>query len=480
MPATYITDQDRNFSADTGYAPSGANFYAQAGANLMALPSQMQLMEVKGRQLALLNADRQRRKDIFDEESRIEDEDEYAGFTGFVKGISGLDEESRAAEISKWKMENPWSLDNERIGRASRELFAASDDELKARDNVLKRRRQAIESRDYTVEEQTFDERLAIDDTRRKNTIAELALKREEVERTKEALVTGDVSKVSSLISTSGAFTEEEAGARDSLLAITEDFVRNGDNEALRGLASITGSLAIGMRLPELYKSKFSKHSAIVNRISRASGNKIDVSSLPDDAVQRQAIVEEATRLAAANPRDARALQLFLDEQAGFERARGDIARTKGKLFEGVTKIMELRKTGGANSDQEIRDIMASIKGLAEVSAGYYNNEAAKQDAALKRDEAQSRVDRRYETSKNDARRLGQGDRRIQIQEVLAASREKWRSFDAMEDRRMFFDDISRDGDFSIHGFDKEPTFEEFAEAMNRANPTPGWATDDL
>ena len=483
MPATYITDQDRNFSADTGYAPSGANFYAQAGANLMALPSQMQLIEVKGRQLALLNADRQRRKDIFDEESRMEDEDEYAGFTGFVKGISGLDEESRATEISKWKMENPWSLDNERISRASNELFAASDDEIKARDNVLKRRRQALDARTTTYEEDTFEDRQKLEDMRLKTSFDQAALIGEKTTLERQKLVAGDLSGIGSFIASSGAFAEDELDQRNALVALSADLARNKDDgfsrETLGSLADITGALALGNKMPEIFRSKLSRHQRIIRQIATASSKSpdgmIDFGNLPDDPAERTAVIERASKLAAGSPPQVMAdFNALINDVAGYDRSKADIQRTKGMLFGQIEKIKELRYSSDPMAKQKIQDVLAEINANASISAGYYQNAFQEEQTDLKRREMESKIENRLSLATGRVRSADQKDRALAQAEYRTEIQNAFRLASTREGRIRMYSKVAEDGTFDLFGFAEDPTPDQFMEKLESINPLPG------
>lgn len=489
MPSTYITDQDRNFSADTGYAPSGANFYAQAGANLTALPSQMQLMEVKGRQLALLGADRNRRKEIFNEEQRIEDEDEFSGFSKMVTGLRGLDEETRAQRVNEWKTENPWSLDNERIGRASNELFAANDDELKARSNVLEKRKQALEARSTTYAEDTFDERQKLEDLRLKTSIEQTSLLGEKTALEKQKLATGNLTSIGSFIASSGAFGEDELDQRNAFVALSADLARNKDDESSRetlsSLADITGALALGNKMPEIFRSKLSKHQKIIRQIATASSKSadgmIDFGNLPEDPAERTASIERASKLAAGSPPQVMAdFNALIKDVAGYDRSKADIQRTKGMLFGQIEKIKELRYSADPMAKQKIQDVLAEINANASISAGYYQNAFQEEQTDLKRREKESQIENRLSLATGRVRSADQKDRALAQAEYRTEIQNAFKLASTREGRIRTYTKVAEDGNFDLFGFKEDPTPDQFMEKLETINPLPGAAGRDL
>jgi hypothetical protein len=115
MPTSYITDADRNFSADLSYRRRSPDVYSEAASNLMALPSQMTLLDVKRKQLDVMGADMQRRKSIFDEDTRIENDNELNEFGSYMTGLAGQSPEDVASSTRDYLMKNPRAAKNKEV-----------------------------------------------------------------------------------------------------------------------------------------------------------------------------------------------------------------------------------------------------------------------------------------------------------------------------------------------------------------------------
>ena len=474
MPASYITNEDRNFSTDLSYRRRSPDVYSEAASNLMALPSQMTLLDVKRKQLEVMGADRERRKDIFNEDQRVENENELGQFQGFLKGTKGMSENERAEAMTDWKLDNPWALDNERIGSASKNLFDASDAELKARGNVLQRRRQTLDEKRLAYDEEDFGRQADLADLQTENAIAQGNLTKENVARQMEASNAMDVSKVGEFVATSGAFGEEDKEARNKLIALTGSlFSEDGGAETLRGIAKITGALAMGNQIPEIYRSKMSQHRPFIQQARNKF--KINLDDLPDDPVARAEGIAAVAKLIGENgtPQEKEALNAFLKTRANYDRARADVAKTKEGFIAAIDEINELRYSTDPKAPQMIRDKLAVLKATAATGEAYYRTEFDREQRDFERRKQEAAISN--DLSMIEKRRF---DADIKVRDVANKERKaKWQEVSALYTEKNDLAGLylkAKDAE-ALDAFNVSPeaTFDEFAAAMEKSNPAP-------
>ena len=282
MSDTFITDQDRNFSVNTGYAPSDANRYARASANLMALPSQMTLLDVQQRQGALLGQDMHRRKAIFDEDERVQDQREFDQFADEMRAIPPGDIQGNAAMYSDLSRKYIGNKDvKEWLDFAGQEDLRSSN----ARKNSFEDVKMNDEIDSY---EKNFEASKQVRDLSTKSALNQAKLINEQSVRALENVDQVDVDSFGRMI---GSFnrSDGEMGTKASQFWIAARDT-NLDKSTIRKVQNLMGGYGKSMMLEEAEGSGLDVHYGVLAEKNLRNAAGVGIADMPEG--ERNAILD--------------------------------------------------------------------------------------------------------------------------------------------------------------------------------------------
>lgn len=492
MPAyNYLTDTDRAIDRDTnemltqrvGYA--GAGYLAQGYANMDVLPEQMALTELLERRqrLSMNSRDGRREQALLD--SALADQDEFGGYSQFVKGLSGLSETDRVRKIRDRFVENPNEAINPLVSKATTTMLTGDQAALDAKKNAFESRRIDLETRGLAFEEDNWEE---IEKTKLlefENSYEKAKLTREQIGLAQHDLTNGKLSAFGRNVFGMDAFAEEEKPFRDKLIKIGAQFSTDEDpqsKDALLSLMNITGGIATGTRVKELKGHLAVQNSALIRNVQKKAG--VNLASLPADPAKRIEAIETAAAAlkAKGDPLEIRAFEAYVEKLKSYNDSEESLALLKSDFFESIDKIDKLRASNDPAAKQQLKDEMALLNARASFQGAHFEREFQAIEEDQKRRKVESEIAGREARIVASAKSSDLGERRLALAEYVANRRdERARAGDGF-DRAKNAQRIKEEGMEESLGLGSDATVEQIMSAFDKLAPPvePGASSRDF
>lgn len=430
MPAySYLTDTDRAIDRDTnemltqrhGYA--GAGYLAQGYANMDVLPEQMLLTDLLERRQRLSMNSRRGRAEQAEEDSKMAEQDEFDGYSKFVKGLTGLPEEERVRRMRDRFVDNPNEAINPLVGKAADMMLAGDKAVLDAKQNTLESKRADLELRQtqYGIDHFEEDEelkKLEFDNAREK-----AKLTREQIGLAQHNLTNGKLSEFGKNVFGLDAFSEEEKPYRDKLIKIGSQLSTDDDpqsKDTLMSLMNITGGIATGTRVKELKGYLAKQNSGLIRNVKSAA--KVDLGNLPQDPAQRDAALAQAVAavLKKGNPEEIQAFKGYVEKLKSYNDSEQALGILKADFFESVEKIDALRNSPDPAAKQQLKDEMALLNAKASFQAAHFDREYQAIEDDQERRKVESEIEGRNARTLNMARSANLAEKRLGLAQYVA------------------------------------------------------------
>lgn len=380
MPAysSYLTDTDRAIDRDTnemlsprgGY--SGASYLAQGYANMDVLPEQLALADMLQRRQSLSMHSRQGRREQRDEDMAAAEQDEFDGYSGFVKGTAGMNEVDRAAAFRDRALNNPSELSNPLINK-SRVVVAAGDKAvLEAKHNTLESKRVELGMMGTKYDIDTFDQQAKLKDEEFANARTQALLTRKQLEAANFQLENQDVSKVGENIFNLNPFGDDKE-TRDKLIKTVALLPKDSeeDRNNIRALMEISGGLSTGRNVKQLKSYADLNHRDLIR--SMQSNHKINLLDLPKDRLERDAFIKKAHDSLVAKGGDIASFTSYIEKVKGYNDTEDAVNQLTSDFTQSIAKIEQLSKTGTPEAKMELAGEMALLRAKSSAQASYFH-----------------------------------------------------------------------------------------------------------
>jgi hypothetical protein len=484
----YLNDTDAAIASDEqslmdythGY---DGGYINQGYSNVAALPSQMQLAQMIELRSKLNDRSIEKRKLLANERSAMADEDEFQGFSDEVRGMAKLSPEKRAGAMQDLFLNNPSLMRNRDVVDATKGIFETDKWSLDARDNILKQERQSLEARLLENEANNIDDKIAYSNQVLENSMSQAKLAKDQTEAQIAQMDKGLFDQVGSFVASSGGFTEEEIAQRDKVIALTSSLANDPDSRGtLRGITQIVGSIALGNKLPDVYRAKMGKFQPVIRSIRQQTKGEVDFENLPEDPSARQTAIARAGEVVARskNPTEVADFGRLVRSVAEFDRSKADVARTKADFFSKIDEINELRYSPDPAAKQKIADTLAVLNAKASIASGYYNNGLAQEQQDLARRKLETQIETELSMIKkrgaDSAYKIAEMDRKAYADKIKTLST----IYRERNDMAGLFSKVAEDGGLEAFGLTSEAKLEDFVSALEKVSPPPGVSGRDL
>ena len=494
MPYTpYLTDTDRAIDRDTNemLSPrtnaSGASYLAQGYANMDVLPDQLALADMLQRRQQLSMNSRRGRKEQADEDTAAANQEEFDGYSGFVRGTAGMNELDRAKAFRDRSISNPSELNNDLINKSRVVMLAGDRSVLEAKENTLRSRQVDLGMRAVEYDESNWDEQQKLKDMTFSNARKQAELTQSQIGLAKHEIVNGPLTKVGENIAGIDAFGDENRDSRDKLIQLTAELGSNDDpknRDHIMSLMDITGAMATGRRLKDLHKYQLGREQRTAANLSRASG--IDVMNLPEDRKERDSRIAAAIESLAKNPKvGPEALQAYngyIQKVKAFNDSEDSFSSFSSEFMGSIEEMNNLRLSDDPKAQRQLADKLAVVSANASRQSGYFNHEYQTFEDNEKRRERDSEIAKR-DNDMLEKRRLGtlreQRDANAaisaQFRSNMAASKDGF-------ERTKWAQKIVEDGTQDTLGLSTEATVDDVLKyADEKAPPAqPGSSVRDM
>ena len=404
MPAysSYLTDTDRAIDRDTNemLSPrannSGAGYIAQGYANMDVLPEQLALADMLQRRQSLSMHSRQGRREQRDENMAAAEQDEFDGYSDFVRGTAGMNESDRAAAIRDRALNNPSELNNTLINKSRVVMMGGDKAVLDAKQNALaaKQAEFGMLAQQYDID--TFDQQAKLKDEEFANERSKAALTRKQIEAANYQMDKGDVSKFGENIFTLNPFGDDKE-TRDKLIKTVALLPKETeeDRNSIRALSDIAGGLAIGRQVGQLKSYAALDHQDLIR--SMQSNHKINLLNLPKDRVERDYFIKKAYDSLASKGGDIQSFTSYISKVKEYNEMEESVGQLTADFTESIGKLEQLSKSPDPNAKNELIAELALINAKASGQASYFHR-------AYEQDENQRKVrEKNSELAKRDA-----------------------------------------------------------------------------
>jgi hypothetical protein len=480
MPYTpYLTDTDRAIDRDANemLSPqanaSGAGYIAQGYANMDVLPEQMALADMLERRQTLSMRSRQGRREQRDEDVAAAEQDEFDGYSGFVRGTAGMNESQRAAAMRDRAINNPSELNNDLINKSRVVMLAGDRAVLDAKENTLRSKQMDLDMRGVEYNDAKFDEKAKLQDMEFGNAVEKAKLTQKQIELTNYQFDNQDTSKLGENIFSINAFGEDRE-TRDKLIKTIPLLPKDSEDDRnnLRALAEITGGIAIGNQVKNLKSYTDIDNLEFLRNTLKSTG--FDLSSLPRDRAERDAFVTNAAAAIMKKGGDMQSFRSYVEKVKGYNDSEEAVNQLTADFTESIGKLEALANSEDPQAKKKLAGEIYLLRAKASGQAAHFqreytnfeNERKIKEDARkVKKEDDEMKI--RLNSANVSERRLANLEYSTKLRERLAVSGTK---FDRMKEAER----IVEDGRQVNIGLDEDATIEDVLNRFDEMAPPVG------
>lgn len=484
----YLTDTDRAIDRDAnemlsprgGY--SGASYLAQGYANMDVLPEQLALADMLQRRQSLSMKSREGRRMQRDEDMAAAEQDEFDGYSNFVRGTAGMNETDRAAALRDRALNNPSELNNPLINK-SRVVVAAGDRAvLEAKQNTLEAKRMDLDMMGTQYDIDTFDQQAKLKDEQFANDRTQASLTRKQLEAANYQAEHGDVSKVGENIFNLNPFGDDKE-TRDNLIKTVSRLPKETEEgrNNIRALTDISGGLAIGRQVKQLKSYADINHRDLI-RSMQGPAHKINLLDLPKDRVQRDAFIKKAHDSLVAKGGDIASFTSYIEKVKGYNDTEEAVNQLTSDFTQSIAKMEKLSKTGTPEAKLELADEIALLRAKATAQASYFHRAYDDFESEEKVREKNSEIAKR-DADMLEKRRSGTTAEKRLINSTIASEfRANMAASKDQMDQVKWAQKIVDEGTQDTLGLSTEATVNDILEYAKKAAPPaqPGLSAADM
>jgi len=475
----YLTDTDRAIDRDTnemlsprgGY--SGASYLAQGYANMDVLPEQLALADMLQRRQSLSMHSRQGRREQRDEDMAAAEQDEFDGYSGFVKGTAGMNEVDRAAAFRDRALNNPSELNNQLINK-SRVVVAAGDKAvLEAKHNTLESKRVELGMMGTQYDIDTFDQQAKLKDEEFANARTQASLTRKQLEAANFQLENQDVSKVGENIFNLNPFGDDKE-TRDKLIKTVALLPKDSeeDRNNIRALTDISGGLAIGRQVKQLKSYADINHRDLIR--SMQSNHKINLLDLPKDRLERDAFIKKAHDSLVAKGGDVASFIAYIEKVKGYNDTEDAVNQLTSDFTQSIAKIEQLSKSTDPAAKTELAGEMALLRAKSNAQASYFHRAYDEFENEQKVREKASEIAKRDADVLLRRKNGDMAERRLANSEIAASFRNNMAASRDQMSRLKWAQKMAEDGTQDTIGLDPEASVEDILKFADKMAPSAG------
>lgn len=398
----YLTDTDRAIDRDANemLSPrannSGAGYIAQGYANMDVLPEQLALADMLARRQDLSMRSRVGRKAQQEEDNAQAEQDEFDGYSNSVRGLAGLPETERVSKMRDMLYNNPSLATNKLVKEATNTMLAGDKAALDAKQNVLQSKQADLEMRGVEYDDAHFEEQAKLKDQEFGNARAKASLVQKQIEMANHELESGDLSKAGENIFNMDALGPEHRETRDKLIKTIAQLSTDDTPESrahIRALTDITGGIAMGNQVKQLKGYLVTQNRDFLKKTKAQTD--IDLSVLPKDRAQRDALIMKAGDAIQRKGGDMIAFRDYVEKAKGYNDSEEAVGTLTNDFLGSIEKLDTLRKSADPKDQQEFRDELNLLRAKSAGQKGHIQREYANFENGQKLREKESELAKR-------------------------------------------------------------------------------------